>query len=68
MLLLTTYDKPYTKDYLLPVGNLRELSEGASRADAVVVTKCPVDISTADKEYFAERMQLSSTRSYFLVR
>ena len=65
MLLLTTYDKPYTKDYLLPVGNLRELSEGASRADAVVVTKCPADISTADKEYFAERMQLKQHQKLF---
>ena len=49
MLLLTTFDKPFTRDYLLPVGNLRELSEGVARADAVIVTKCPKDLSASQK-------------------
>ena len=47
------------------MGNLRELSEGASRADAVVVTKCPVDISTEDKKHLAERMQLKQHQKLF---
>ena len=67
MLLLTTYDKPYIKDFLLPVGNLRELSEGASRADAILVTKCPTNISTAEKEYFAERIQLKKHQKLFFT-
>lgn len=67
MLLLTTYDKPYIKDFLLPVGNLRELSEGASRADAILVTKCPTNISTAEKEYFTERIQLKKHQKLFFT-
>lgn len=67
MLLLTTYDKPYIKDFLLPVGNLRELSEGASRADAILVTKCPTNISKAEKEYFTERIQLKKHQKLFFT-
>ncbi|WP_240336941.1 tetraacyldisaccharide 4'-kinase [Rufibacter psychrotolerans] len=40
-LLLTDYSRPFTKDYLLPLGRLREPKTGARRAQAVVVTKCP---------------------------
>lgn len=40
-LLLTTFDQPYFRDYLLPGGTLREWRSGARRAQAIVVTKCP---------------------------
>jgi tetraacyldisaccharide 4'-kinase len=40
-ILLTDYNRPFTRDYVLPAGNLRESRKGASRADIVVVTKCP---------------------------
>ncbi|HYV52987.1 MAG TPA: tetraacyldisaccharide 4'-kinase [Chitinophagaceae bacterium] len=43
--LLTDFSKPFFKDYLLPQGRLRESRSGASRADALVVTKC-VDLSS----------------------
>ncbi len=65
MLLLTTYDKPFTRDYILPVGNLRELSEGASRADAILVTKCPKNITEADKAAFREDLKLGRHQSLF---
>lgn len=39
--LLTTFDRPFTGDHLLPAGNLRESRHGADRADCVVVTKVP---------------------------
>ena len=68
MLLLTTFDQPFTKDYILPVGNLRELSEGMARADAIIVTKCPKDITQAQKKAFKERVQLSRHQSLFFSR
>jgi tetraacyldisaccharide 4'-kinase len=40
-ILLTEYSRPFFKDHVLPYGRLREGTEGANRADAVVVTKCP---------------------------
>jgi tetraacyldisaccharide 4'-kinase len=48
--LLTTYDQPFYKDHLLPIGGLREKRKGAERADMVVVTKCPSTINEAEKD------------------
>lgn len=48
-ILLTSYGDLYTDDYALPAGNLREPKSGAKRADIIVVTKCPLDLS-AEKQ------------------
>lgn len=40
-ILLTEYANPYSRDYLLPSGRLREWRYGHQRAKVVVVTKCP---------------------------
>ncbi len=44
-LLLTDYANLYTHDSILPGGNLRESKHGFKRADIILVTKCPDDIS-----------------------
>ncbi len=38
-ILVTDYEKPFYKDFLLPYGRLRESKKGANRADVIVVTK-----------------------------
>ncbi|OSY87968.1 tetraacyldisaccharide 4'-kinase [Tenacibaculum holothuriorum] len=48
--LLTKYNDLYTNDFLLPTGNLRENRKGANRADVIVITKCPSDISKEERE------------------
>ena len=55
-ILLTTYTAPFYKDWILPMGNLRELSTGKKRADLIVVTKCPDDISVEDKKKIERRI------------
>ncbi|RAI87993.1 tetraacyldisaccharide 4'-kinase [Algoriphagus yeomjeoni] len=52
--LLTTYQQPFFSDYLLPMGRLRESRAGAKRADVVLITKCPDDISDLEKSRFEE--------------
>lgn len=47
-ILVTEYSKPFFKDVILPVGNLREPRQGAARANVVIVTKCPHDLSAAE--------------------
>lgn len=50
-ILLTAFDSLYSDDCMLPTGNLREPKFGAKRADIIVVTKCPENLSeqTIDK-------------------
>lgn len=42
-ILLTPYHRPYTRDYFLPAGRLREPRSSATRADVIIITKCPED-------------------------
>jgi tetraacyldisaccharide 4'-kinase len=44
-ILLCDYTRPFYDDLMMPAGRLRESRHNASRADAVVVTKCPAGIS-----------------------
>lgn len=44
-LLLCDYNRPFYNDTLVPFGKLRDLRQSAKRANAVIVTKCPKDIS-----------------------
>lgn len=65
-ILLTEYARPYTDDFLLPSGRLREGKNGAERADIVVVTKCPDDLNQGDKLAWEKSLQLlPNQRLYF---
>ncbi|AIN72117.1 tetraacyldisaccharide 4'-kinase [Flavobacterium psychrophilum FPG101] len=44
-ILLTAYNDLFVNDFMLPTGNLRESRSGAKRANMIIVTKCPKDIS-----------------------
>ncbi|WP_064196370.1 MULTISPECIES: tetraacyldisaccharide 4'-kinase [Emticicia] len=44
-LLLTEFDQPFFEDALVPFGRLRDIRQSARRADAVIVTKCPPQLS-----------------------
>lgn len=56
IILLTTYQKPFFSDHLLPAGRLRESRSGANRADLVVVTKCPEQMNDGIKNEFRDRI------------
>ncbi len=55
-ILLTTYQKPFFSDFLLPMGRLREGKSGAKRADVVVVTKCPEALDSFEKDVIKSKM------------
>ena len=48
-ILLSDYACPFYKDYVLPTGNLRESRQGAGRANAIVITKCPPELTEKEK-------------------
>lgn len=58
-ILLTPYDDLYVDDALLPSGNLRETVSGAKRAQIIVVTKCPENLT--EKEQFETTQKLKPT-------
>lgn len=49
-LLLSEYNKPFYDDALVPFGRLRDIRTSAKRADAVIITKCPSQLTEEEKE------------------
>ena len=64
-ILLTTYDKLYIDDITLPTGDLREPKSGAKRANVIVVTKCPKDITIEERSKLKHRLQPKSHQEVF---
>lgn len=57
-ILLTAYDDLFCDDYILPFGNLREPSLGKKRADMIIVTKCPKDLSEIAQQKIKEKLKV----------
>jgi tetraacyldisaccharide 4'-kinase len=55
-ILLTAYNDLYCDDLVLPAGNLRENKSGADRADVIIVTKCPSDISEKEQQKIRKKL------------
>ena len=64
-ILLTTFANPYFSDVVLPTGNLREPRSGASRANIIVVTKCPNNLKVADKQVFLQQINPAPNQYVF---
>jgi tetraacyldisaccharide 4'-kinase len=57
-ILLTRFDTPWFKDWVLPMGNLRDHPLERKRADVVVVTNSPIELNQADTENFSRRLKV----------
>ncbi|GHA46462.1 tetraacyldisaccharide 4'-kinase [Salinimicrobium marinum] len=64
-IILTPHSNLYTKDLVLPAGNLREPVSGADRAGIVVVTKCPENLKEEEKERIAKSLKLNEDQELF---
>lgn len=61
-ILLTDHEHPFYRDFILPVGNLRESRSGKNRADVIIVTKCP-DLSDIQKENLIRKIRPHSNQT-----
>ena len=57
-ILLVDYHRLIIYDKLLPAGRLREPKEGKSRADIVIITKCPKDLNPMQIRVLTKAMDL----------
>ena len=56
-ILLTEYSKLFVDDLLLPAGRLREPKASYRRANTIIVTKCPDNITQDDQEKIIKRIK-----------
>ncbi|MBD0825047.1 tetraacyldisaccharide 4'-kinase [Aestuariibaculum marinum] len=64
-ILLSAYSNIYTKDWMLPTGNLREPRNGAKRANLIVITKCPDNLSEARKTHIIKAIKPEKNQEVF---
>lgn len=64
-ILLTDYKARYTSDAVVPAGMLRESQRGAKRADIIIVSKCPADLSKEAAQHIAAEIQPKSHQQLY---
>ncbi|MDO6820061.1 tetraacyldisaccharide 4'-kinase [Zobellia sp. 1_MG-2023] len=56
-ILLTSYGHLYVDDWYLPTGNLRDSKKEAGRAQVIIVTKCPKDLSADARKRIVAKLK-----------
>lgn len=49
-IILTDYSNLYTRDFYLPTGDLRDNISSATRANVIIVTKCPAGLTARERD------------------
>lgn len=64
--ILTPFNRPFWKErFSLPIGNLREFKNAASRADVLVVTKCPAELTQEQAQLYLKDFSFNRSRIFF---
>jgi tetraacyldisaccharide 4'-kinase len=58
-ILLCDYNNPIYKDHLMPVGLLRESKKGIKRADCVVISKCPENLTLEESNRIKKKLKFT---------
>ncbi len=66
-ILLTSYNELYSDDFQLPTGNLRENKSGAKRANVILVTKCPSDLSNDEQLKIRKKLAILDTQELYFT-
>ena len=68
LILTTTYNRPYFSDRHLPLGRLRESKSCASRAQIIIVTKCPENLTNLQQKKILEKINPLTYQSVFFTK
>ncbi len=66
-IVLTEYKNLYTRDFLLPVGDLRDARKSMKRANVIIVTKCPGQLSAEEKNSIIREIKPANHQSVFFT-
>lgn len=65
-ILLTEYNDLYTRDVLLPAGDLRDVKRSSKRADIIIVTKCKSYLNEKERQKLIKEISpLPNQQVYF---
>ncbi len=66
-ILLVDYNRPIFKDFILPVGRLREPAHNSKRADIIIFTKCPDSLTPIDFNLLKKEMHIFPYQKVFFT-
>jgi tetraacyldisaccharide 4'-kinase len=66
-IVLTEYDNLYCDDFFIPTGDLRDHRDAAKRADIIIVTKCPDNLNTIERDEIIEKIYPEQHQSVFFT-
>lgn len=66
-ILLTDFSDLYTRDLMLPAGNLRDVRSSSKRADIIIVTKCRANLSEAEKNKIVAELNPTKKQTVFFT-
>lgn len=64
-ILITDYNKPFYQDHILPFGGLREARSSYQRADVIIVSKCPENLSPENQEVIIQSIQAKAHQQVY---
>jgi tetraacyldisaccharide 4'-kinase len=64
-ILLTEYQRLYMDDYLFPAGTLRDVRSAAKRADIIVISKAPKDLSKEEQQQITNKLNTSENQKVY---
>ena len=64
-ILITPFNDLFSDAFMLPTGNLREWKSGKKRADLIVVSKSPTDISSNEEAQIIQKLGFDAKRVFF---
>ena len=66
-LVLVDWHRPIFKDRLLPWGRLRDLPGRLKAAQAVIVTKCPAEVSDEERAQWRKKLKITQEQPLFFT-
>ena len=67
-ILLTEYRDLFTRDFILPAGNLRDIQASYKRADIIMVTKCKSHLTEEEKDKMIAEIKLQAHQKIFFTK
>jgi tetraacyldisaccharide 4'-kinase len=66
-ILLTEYQNLYTRDLMLPAGDLRDIKSSSGRANVIIVTKCPETLSREQRKRIELELRPAPAQTCFFT-
>lgn len=66
-ILLSDFERPFIRDHMLPYGNLRESKINMRRADIILITKSPEDLSAIQRRLIVKEINKSAYQNLYFT-